>query len=678
MNFFNFSLENHYDEEEDVRYSHSPASTPNLVEKAPFDRVQSMHLSTSDHVTPDDDMDESMRTLDLLDDDDVEDGDEGMEVEKEPEMGAQKTVKRSRELCRTAMELSDAPSSSLEDVTPAIYVSQCFNGADDIPTSTKDDDGSPSSVYSPSHVRPPSSRPQTLQCPHQNQKQHRQLHSLPHSKYEIVAYNNYAVGSTLRPSPATHTPSPLSQSSQPSVEPTTSAAAPATAIISVSTTSAAPERAVSEKQSHHTVSNRSTMNSYRLWPPRKESLPSMLVSTQSLMRYSNEHVPSPPSLPSPYSRHRQSLNAHHHCCSASQQQQCFPACASQHQHSVSQPQHSAITQRSSNYQQLAKKRRSSPLERIDIEESLDGTADHLTFGVQGETMNGRCEDGNESLGGGVKLVRVRIMGRQGSTKNGRVRSQTIIIPASSFPSKPQPSLPAKATISPVRQYSEEGGVEMSRNFSTWDFDDYLLFTELVHSCARLTGLCRYFSARTLRTIRPRRNIENQSECFSEEEMMRCFARPGRGKGRYAWVRWVHLISSYPRLSENGKDGKEEQGDGASAFTTPSHQRLEQVTFDFILGWSPIRIIIALLFIVFLSLLTALLWIFLGTRVGSNGVRVALDASGQPAPARLTPEDTAGYNHAGERVVGGILAGIFALMVGWTGVCGWIVLSWLVE
>lgn len=584
MDLFNFSFENHADE--DLRYSHSPASTPNLVE-APADRVQSMHLSTKDHVTQDE-SDPTMQTLDLLDDDDDDTSCSETETELEPEMGVQKKTKivKGPAICQTPMESPNKPRSYLGGATPAAYVSQCFNDATVSKKSSSD--VSPSSVYS---------HPSTLQ------KQQQTLYSLPQTKYEIVAHNHHPTHS-LRSAAPIHAPSTLSQSFHPpaSVEPTTTTTKIAT---------------VPETDSVH------TRNSYRLtpalsrWPPRKESLPSMLISTQSFMRFSNEHAPSPPS----------------------------------------------------QLQGLAKRRCSPPLlAPIDVKKSFEA-GDCLTFGVNRRAVRDEEADGN-----GEKVVKLRVRRREGSLREvGRERSRIIIpVPGLHLEGTSHPS--SKIGIFESGRGRGGGGTHHGKNFTTWDFDDKLFFEELHHEYARLVGPFRHFSARSLRTIRPSCSTETESDSFSEKEMMKGFARPGLGKGRYGWVQWIHRISSHPS-SKKQHTNKEEEANTSPI--TPTKEP-EDITLEFIQGWSPTCIVVILALLIVFSLSVAVLWILLGTRTESDGVRISLDGDGQPEAKWALPVDTVGYRHAGERVAGGMLVGIFALMVGCTGVGGWLVISWLVE
>lgn len=593
MDLFNFSFQSH-DDLEDLRYSHSPASTPNLVE-APPDRVQSMHLSPRDHIT-EDETDPSMQTLDLLDEDD--DNNSSSETELEPEMGAQKTTA----ICPAPMKSPHKPRSFLGGVTPAAYVSQCFNDANgNSKKSSKD--VSPSSVYS---------RPQTL---HQQQ-----VYALPQTKYEIVAHNNHSSNS-LRPALPIHAPSPLSQSFHP---PSITSANPPLA--KKATTVPETDSILTGGTSHMTNSYRLTPAANR-WPTRKESLPSMLINTQSFMRYSNEHAPSPPSL-------------------------------------------------QLQLQGLAKRRCSSPfLAPIDVKKSFQA-GDCLTFGVTRKAAV-RGSVGYDGTAG-EKIVRVRVRRREGSLREvGRERSRIVIPALSTHSVSGCPG--CKVDISDGGGGGETHG---GQDFITWDFDDKVFFEELQREYARLISPLHLFSARSLRTIRPTCSTETESDSFSEEEMMRGFSKPGRGKGRYEWVKWVHRISPHPHPSSR-KIRQKEVEEGAIPApsphpSSPLSSPANDITLDFIQDWSPPRLLTALTLVTLSSLSIALLWILLGTRTESNGVRISLDAGGMPEAKWAIAGDEVGYRHAGERVAGGLLAGILALMVGWMGICGWVIVSWVVE
>ncbi|TLD18349.1 hypothetical protein E2P81_ATG12144 [Venturia nashicola] len=581
-------------------YSHSPASTPNLVE-APPDRVQSMHLSMKYHTTQDE-SDPTMQTLDLLDEDETS----SSEIELEPEMGAQKTTAVISGIHKTPKKSLKKRRSFLGGTTPAAYVSQCFNDTNN-GSKKSSKDVSPSSVYS---------RPQTLQ---QQQQQ------LPQTKYEIVAHNSHRSTSVLRPALPIHAPSPLSQSFHP---PSTITADP-----TIRNTRTIPEttNSIRTAGSHHIT------NSYRLtpassrWPARKESLPSMLINTQSFIRYSNEHAPTPPPL---------------------------------------------------QLQGLAKRRCSPPLlAPIDVKKSFKW-GDCSTFGITRNTaVKGSVGvDGDGDSGVGDKIVIVRLKRREGSLREVGREWRRIVIPApsTSHGLSEYPASNSKTNFTTEREEEGrrgmEGGIRQGQNYTTWDFDDKLFFEELNHVYADLLGPYRLFSARSLKAIKHNCPTETDSDSFSEKKLMKCFKKPGRGKGKYGWVQWIHRISSPPTKLQ--KEDAVPQSPSPPPSPTAPHNK--ETTLTLHLAFSPRRILLSLTLITATSLLISLLWILLGTRTESNGVRISLNDAGFPEAKWAIPSEAVGWRHAGERVAGGLLAGILSLMVGWTGLVGWVFVSWLVE
>jgi len=79
--------------------------------------------------------------------------------------------------------------------------------------------------------------------------------------------------------------------------------------------------------------------------------------------------------------------------------------------------------------------------------------------------------------------------------------------------------------------------------------------------------------------------------------------------------------------------------------------------EFVLSWSIWRISLALTFVITVSIAAALLWIFLGRNSVAGHV-----AQG-------------GYRDAGDRLGTGVLLGICILLIGLTGIAGWLGISW---
>jgi len=123
MDEFNFSFS------EGLRYSHSPASTPRLIE-APSDRVQSMHLMPTYHSIHDEN-DSKLRTLDLF-------NESSGEGELEPQLG----VQRVNPCSERPLKSPDEPQSHHNRTEPAAHFSPSFHEA---LNSLSD---SPASVYS--------------------------------------------------------------------------------------------------------------------------------------------------------------------------------------------------------------------------------------------------------------------------------------------------------------------------------------------------------------------------------------------------------------------------------------------------------------------------------------------------------------------------------------------------
>jgi hypothetical protein len=142
-----------------------------------------------------------------------------------------------------------------------------------------------------------------------------------------------------------------------------------------------------------------------------------------------------------------------------------------------------------------------------------------------------------------------------------------------------------------------------------------------------------------------------------------------------WVHWAHRISTTPLIlhppaptppadSTSKKSTRlSEEALQFQAGLDAGHIEKEfgeadcVAGLDFVEGWSPPRIAVAIFMAVLVAVAAALLWIFLGVspHVVHSGVR-----------------------DAGERVASGCLVGVFTLLVGLAAVAGWIGISWLVD
>jgi len=219
--------------------------------------------------------------------------------------------------------------------------------------------------------------------------------------------------------------------------------------------------------------------------------------------------------------------------------------------------------------------------------------------------------------------------------------------------------------------------EKERHFKAIDFDDEQLFKELQSCYRELAGPIRFFSARSLARIvvsgpaskaadagygwlhQPRspRSLayKGLNDTFSEEKIMQNYRRPRLGRSRYAFVQWAHRLAAAPPVrTPQPEDSVEE------TVNRDLTRKMEQPEgLEFVLSWSITRILLALLVILISSIAAALLWIFLGRNT----------IAGQTSEG--------GYRDAGDRVGTGTLMGICVLLVGLSGMAGWIGVSWLV-
>ncbi|KAL8681027.1 MAG: hypothetical protein Q9186_002800 [Xanthomendoza sp. 1 TL-2023] len=203
-----------------------------------------------------------------------------------------------------------------------------------------------------------------------------------------------------------------------------------------------------------------------------------------------------------------------------------------------------------------------------------------------------------------------------------------------------------------------------------DFDDEKLFRLIKREYVSMRGVIKWFaSARGVHGIsllgyhklsqlaskedRPtrRKTFRVYDDVFTEQRMMDLWKAPRSGRKNYEWVEWIRRL---PRYSEGLQSNE------------------ENVALELVEGWNVRKIASALILVVVLSLLGTLLWTFLGV---NGGVRLQNDAMvGFPVELKLM---SAGFRQAGNRVQTGLALGILVLLLGWTGVGAWILLSWLV-
>lgn len=223
---------------------------------------------------------------------------------------------------------------------------------------------------------------------------------------------------------------------------------------------------------------------------------------------------------------------------------------------------------------------------------------------------------------------------------------------------------------------------------TLPFDDEA-FSKLLRSTYNtMRGPLRYLaSARTVRNLRllsytsiaqlasrhaKPMQFRSDDVVVAEEEiievrMLDLFRKPRLGRGKNEWTSWVK------GLPENGK-GRENSDRG-------------KIAIEFVEGWAPGKLYGAVVAVLFCSVLATFLWIFVGTG-GQVGLQIAGSGSDvelkdlrnglvgafEPQQGQKSPVV---YKGPGGRVQAGVELGILILMLGWTAVGGWGLLSWLV-
>lgn len=261
-----------------------------------------------------------------------------------------------------------------------------------------------------------------------------------------------------------------------------------------------------------------------------------------------------------------------------------------------------------------------------------------------------------------------------SNANSRVRISTITIPANNDFNK---ALKSGSTS------------EREKHFAGLDYDDMEFFRQLNTHYQKMLGPFRYFGARSLTqitvsgsggarggvdtgngwTLEPRspRFLASRglSDTFSEDKLLQHFQKPKKGKARYAWVSWAHRLAtspSSPAAPPLPIENPLSAGSGSrSGLRTSMIRRSDQHGgIEFIVSWSARRILVVLLAVLVVSVTAALLWIFLGT-----GSHAAVNVQG------------GGLGEAGDRAAAGAAIGVGVLLLGLTGMSGWIGLSWLV-
>ena len=215
---------------------------------------------------------------------------------------------------------------------------------------------------------------------------------------------------------------------------------------------------------------------------------------------------------------------------------------------------------------------------------------------------------------------------------------------------------------------------------TTPFDDEALSKLLRSTYNTMRGPLRYLaSARNVRNLRllsyssisqlasrhakPTQFRGDHREEIAEARLLVLFQKPRLGRSKNEWTDWVK------GLPENG---------GRS-----DHSDKHKIAVEFVEGWAPAKLYCAVAAVLFCSLLAMFLYIFVGSggqvfasstsdvdfKKMGNGLSGAYEPQAQQSPVV--------YKGPGGRVQTGVELGILILLLGWTAVGGWGLLSWLV-
>lgn len=226
------------------------------------------------------------------------------------------------------------------------------------------------------------------------------------------------------------------------------------------------------------------------------------------------------------------------------------------------------------------------------------------------------------------------------------------------------------------------------------FDDETLALALRTAYRRLRGPLRvYLGARTLHGIRIVQYTYLASlaspapapEPFHPQTLPSDAQDAGTGDGTVGGgagdagsiQQHLHALLRCPRTGRGKSTAVDFLRAHVSDNPTPGS---EKIALCFREHWSAARIALAVGVTLGLSVLATLLWIFLGAGAGTGqeGGVVASPVWGvlkTPVAGMWVSEDR--WGSAAGRVQGGVVMGLLVLLLGWTGMAGWVAVSWLV-
>ena len=203
------------------------------------------------------------------------------------------------------------------------------------------------------------------------------------------------------------------------------------------------------------------------------------------------------------------------------------------------------------------------------------------------------------------------------------------------------------------------------------FDDEALFRILRKSYnSSLLGLVRRFAVAKRLT-----SATSTDPNFDANNFLQHLRRPGLGHKRKTWLAW--LRAQQTKVKRNGSRGT---GHGVSFYSPSSTPRMPFTAFDvkedgkpppptitFHFEFSPAKIALACFAIVSLSCAAAIVWVLFGV----PGAGLAQGHGDRTGVASET------WRHnAAQRVVTGLVLGVFVSLLGTLGAVAWILGSWL--
>lgn len=227
-------------------------------------------------------------------------------------------------------------------------------------------------------------------------------------------------------------------------------------------------------------------------------------------------------------------------------------------------------------------------------------------------------------------------------------------------------IPFRQEMSPFDSSAEK--TPPAKTTIAGDFDDERLFRLIRREYVSMRGPFRHLtSARFVRGIKllsyqsrsqlvarhakpMHLDVKEEDGDFAEARILKLYRAPKKGRRRHEWTQWIR---SQPE----------------NIVETPSE--LDHLALELVEGWSPRKLYLAVATVLACSLLTTLLWIFLGASGGNLALQDTFGASTQ------LNGQAAGYRGAGGRVGSGAVLGLLVLLFGWSVVGAWVLLSWLI-